>query len=101
MHLQYLIIAFIFVTFVAATPINTTCDEKAAAIDCQKDLTEGEHCVDDIDKDGRCKLKKEDNEHVWNCSSAVETTTTIWKEALRKVDERGVQAPNSYNAASA
>ncbi|KAK5828747.1 putative phosphatase regulatory subunit-domain-containing protein [Linnemannia elongata] len=28
-----------------------------------------------------------------------ETTTTIWKEAMGKIDEWGVQATNSYNAA--
>jgi hypothetical protein len=47
----------------------------------------------------RCELEKEDNEHVWNCSSAAETTTTIWKEAMGKIDEWGVQATNNYNAA--
>ncbi|KAH7047728.1 hypothetical protein BKA57DRAFT_493123 [Linnemannia elongata] len=47
----------------------------------------------------QCELEKEDNEHVWNCSSAAETTTTIWKEAMGKIDEWGVQATNNYNAA--
>jgi hypothetical protein len=47
----------------------------------------------------RCEFEKEDNVHVWNCSSAAETTTTIWKEVMGKIDEWGVQATNSYNAA--
>ncbi|KAH7030131.1 hypothetical protein BKA57DRAFT_523863 [Linnemannia elongata] len=47
----------------------------------------------------QCELEKEDNEHVWNCSSTAETTTTIWKEAMGKIDEWGVQATNNYNAA--
>ncbi|KAG9072761.1 hypothetical protein KI688_000539 [Linnemannia hyalina] len=47
----------------------------------------------------RCELEKEDNNHVWKCPSAAETTTEIWKEAMGKINEWGVQATNSYNAA--
>ncbi|KAG9062936.1 hypothetical protein KI688_004534 [Linnemannia hyalina] len=47
----------------------------------------------------RCELEKEDNDHVWKCPSAAETTTEIWKEAMGKINEWGVQATNSYNAA--
>jgi ribonuclease HI len=47
----------------------------------------------------RCELEKEDNDHVWKCPLAAETTTEIWKEAMGKIDEWGVQATNSYNAA--
>jgi ribonuclease HI len=47
----------------------------------------------------RCELEKEDNEHVWNCPSTTETTTAIWKEAMSKINEWGIQATNSYNAA--
>ena len=47
----------------------------------------------------RCELEKEDNEHVWKCPLAAETTTEIWKEAMGKINEWGVQATNSYNAA--
>ncbi|KAF9127750.1 hypothetical protein BGW39_005641, partial [Mortierella sp. 14UC] len=46
-----------------------------------------------------CKLEKEDNEHVWNCPATAKTTTTIWKEAMGKINEWGLQATNSYNAA--
>ncbi|KAG9061020.1 hypothetical protein KI688_007649 [Linnemannia hyalina] len=47
----------------------------------------------------RCELEKEDNDHVWKCPLAAETTTEIWKEAMGKINEWGVQATNSYNAA--
>ncbi|KAK3809605.1 MAG: hypothetical protein J3R72DRAFT_505509 [Linnemannia gamsii] len=46
----------------------------------------------------RCELVQEDNNHVWNCSLAAETTTAIWKEAIGMMDEWGLQATNKYNA---
>ncbi|KAG9071879.1 hypothetical protein KI688_006096 [Linnemannia hyalina] len=47
----------------------------------------------------RCELEKEDIYHIWKCPLAAETTTEIWKEAMGKINEWGVQATNSYNAA--
>ncbi|KAF8931170.1 hypothetical protein BGZ47_000202, partial [Haplosporangium gracile] len=44
-------------------------------------------------------LEEEDNKHVWTCSLAAETTTTIWKEAMDRIEGWGVQATGRYNAA--
>ena len=46
-----------------------------------------------------CTEEEEDNEHLWTCPATRETTTTIWKEAMAKIDDWGASATSSYNAA--
>jgi len=46
-----------------------------------------------------CTEEEEDNEHLWTCPAMRETTTTIWKEAMDKIDDWGTRATSSYNAA--
>jgi hypothetical protein len=47
----------------------------------------------------QCELEEEDNEHVWTCSATADTVIAIWKEAMDKIGEWGLQATNKYNAA--
>ncbi|KAH7042401.1 hypothetical protein BKA57DRAFT_518428 [Linnemannia elongata] len=46
-----------------------------------------------------CMEEEEDNEHLWTCPAKRETTTAIWREAMDKIDEWGIKATDSYNAA--
>ncbi|KAK3842760.1 MAG: hypothetical protein J3R72DRAFT_508477 [Linnemannia gamsii] len=46
-----------------------------------------------------CEIEEEDNGHVWTCPTVATTTTTIWKEAMGRIDEWGNQATNTYNTA--
>ncbi|KAH7058285.1 hypothetical protein BKA57DRAFT_488706 [Linnemannia elongata] len=46
-----------------------------------------------------CTEEEEDNEHLWTCPEKRETTTAIWRVAMDKVDDWGIKAVNSYNAA--
>ncbi|KAF9082449.1 hypothetical protein BGX23_012459 [Mortierella sp. AD031] len=46
-----------------------------------------------------CEDQGEYNQHLWTCSAATATITTIWKDAMAKIDGWGDQATNRYSAA--